>query len=281
MRASDQHRFDDQRFDDQRIVITSAGRDFGRSVALRFAEWGAEVHLSARRLAEAERTRREIRDRGYERVHAYACDLTDPVAIRAFAAAVAERTERVDILVNNGSRYLDGPGLAQPGATGPGLDRTGADLAPTGTGPRSASDGDIIDTIASGATGTVLVVKHFLPLLRRSAGPDVVTMVSACGVPGHDRSGAHEAFYAAKSAQGGFVRILSRRLRPEGIRVISLYPPDFANPDPFSPGWDRAPRGADDPLTANSLVDCVRFALGQPRDCFISEFHFEQVAPAP
>lgn len=240
------------RFDNHRVVVTAAGRDFGRTLAIRFAELGAEVLLSARSLAAAERVRDEIRDRGHQRVHAYACDLTDPASIRDFASGVAQRVDRVDILINNGSRYLDGPDL------------------------RSVSDDDVVDTIASGATGTILAVKHFLPLLLSSEKPDVVTMVSACGTAGHHRSDAHDAFYAAKSAQAGFTEILSRRLRPQGVRVISLYPPDFDNSDPLSPDWTSTPREATNALTAQSLVECILFAVAQPRDCFIKSFHFEQ-----
>ncbi|MFD5620744.1 SDR family oxidoreductase [Streptomyces yangpuensis] len=238
-----------------RVVITAAGRDFGRTLALRFASRGAEVHLSARTLEAAARVRDEILAQGHDadRVHAYACDLTDPASVREFAAAVAVRTDHVDVLVNNGSRY-----------------QHGADLL-------SASDEDVVDTLASGATGTVLATKAFLPLLLKSAKPDIVTMVSGCADAGHHRSDAHDAFYAAKSAQAGFTEILSRRLRDRGVRVISLYPPDFDNHDPLSESWDGAPRTAKDPLTAQSLVDCVFFAIGQPRDCFIKSFHFEQV----
>ena len=86
------------------------------------------------------------------------------------------------------------------------------------------------------------MTKHLLALLRASERPDVVNMVSVCGEHGFDGSTAHDAFYAAKSAQAGFAEILSKRLRPEGIRVISLYPPDFRNGDPLSPEW--APRRA-------------------------------------
>ncbi|MFG2690892.1 SDR family oxidoreductase [Streptomyces sp. NPDC048405] len=235
-----------------RVVITAAGRDFGRTLAIHLADLGAEVFLSARRLDAARRVRDEIRDRGHQRVHAFACDLTDPASVRDFAAGVAELTDRVDVLVNNGSRYQDGPDLL------------------------SATDDDVVETIASGATGTVLATKNFLPLLLNSDKPDVVTMVSACGTPGHHRSQAHDAFYAAKSAQAGFTDILSRRLRPQGVRVISLYPPDFDNADPLSDAWATTPREAGDPLTAQSLVECVLFAVAQPRDCFIKAFHFEQ-----
>ncbi|CDR17664.1 SDR family oxidoreductase [Streptomyces iranensis] len=241
------------RFDNHRVVITSAGRDFGRTLAIRLADLGAEVFLSARALAAAERVRDEIRDRGHQRVHAFACDLTDPASIRDFAAGVARHADHIDVLINNGSRYLEGPDL------------------------ESASDADVVDTIASGATGTVLAVKNFLPLLLNSDKPDVVTMVSACGTAGHHRSDAHDAFYAAKSAQAGFAEILSKRLRPQGVRVISLYPPDFDNPDPLSEEWETTPRGAKDALTSQSLVECILFAVAQPRDCFIKAFHFEQV----
>ncbi|MEV0613532.1 SDR family oxidoreductase [Nonomuraea sp. NPDC050404] len=241
------------RFDGYRVVITAAGRDFGRTLAIQLADLGAEVFLSARSLAAAERVRDEIRDRGHRQVHACACDLTDPASIREFASGVTQRTDRVDILINNGSRYLEGPDL------------------------QSASDADVVDTIASGAMGTVLTVKNFLPLLLNSDKPDVVTMVSACGAAGHHRSDAHDAFYAAKSAQAGFTEILSKRLRPQGVRVISLYPPDFDNADPLSEEWTSTPREAKDALTAQSLVECILFAVTQPRDCFIKAFHFEQV----
>ena len=154
---------------------------------------------------------------------------------------------------NNGTRYLEGRDL------------------------QSVSDADVVDTIASGATGTVLTVKIFLPLLLNSDQPDVVTMVSACGTAGHHRSDAHDAFYAAKSAQAGFAEILSKRLRPQGARLISLYPPDFDNPNPLSEKWETTPREAKDPLTGQSLVECILFAVAQPRDCFIKAVHFEQV----
>ena len=227
-----------------RIVITGAGRDFGRAAALHFADRGAEVFVSARALDAAQRTADEVAARGGT-AHAFACDLSDAGSVRAFAAAVRERTDAVDVLLNSGARWLEGEALA------------------------CASDEEIAETIASGATGTVLVTKHFLDLLRASSRPDIVNMISVCGEPSFDASSAHDAFYAAKSAQAGFANILSKRLRPQGVRVISLSPPDFRNGD------DAPPRGADDLLTAQSLLACIEFAIGQPRDCFIRSFHFE------
>lgn len=217
----------------RKVAITGAARGFGRLLALRLA---------------AQRTVEECTDGGAVQAHAFACDVSSASSVRGFAGDVAQLTDRVDILVNNAARYLDAGSL------------------------EAASDEEIADTVASGATGTLLIVKHFLPLLRGSSDADIVTMISACGEAGHRRSTAHEAFYAAKSAQAGLVEILSARLRPAGVRVISLYPPDFDDAGEDS----TAKSGAAQPLRSGSVADCVLFALQQPRDCYIRSFHFEQ-----
>ncbi|MGC5050950.1 SDR family NAD(P)-dependent oxidoreductase [Micromonospora sp. DT48] len=230
--------------DGLRVAITGAARGTGRRLAEAFAERGAQVFLSARDLAAARRVAEAINRRGAGRAEAYSCDLAVPDSVRGFAATLADRTSHLDVLVNNGAAYVEGDDLAD------------------------VSDDVIENVMAAGGTGTVLLTKHLLSLLRASSRPDVVNMISACGEVGHRRSGAHPAFYAAKHAHAGFAEILSHRLRPEGIRVISLFPPDFVQ---------DGPRRADADLTAQSVVDCVVFAVGQPRDCFIREFHFEQV----
>ncbi|GLZ80442.1 oxidoreductase [Actinorhabdospora filicis] len=224
-------------FEGLNVAVTGAGRDTGHLLATEFARRGARVFAGARSLSAAEETAATTGGEGF------ACDLGDPASVRAFAEAVAARTERLDVLINNGAPYLHGDLL-------------------------DASDEDIAATITAGATGTVLLTRALLPLLRASARPDIVTLVSAAGEPGQHRSRAHPAFYAAKHAQSGFTEILSDRLRAEGVRVISLYPPDFVQ---------RGERVTGAALTAASVVDCVLFAVGQPRDCFIREFRFEQV----
>ncbi|WP_433164757.1 SDR family NAD(P)-dependent oxidoreductase [Kribbella sp. CA-247076] len=219
------------------VLVTGAGRDTGRRLACAFAARGAHVLATARTLAAAQETVDLIHAAGGSATPAV-LDLADPDSIERL------RVDRLDVLVNSGARYLAG--------------------APT--------PADVVDTIAGGATGTVLLTERLLPLLRASTRPDIVNLISAAGQTGHHRSDAHPAFYAAKHAQAGYAEILSERLRPEGIRVISLFPPDFVQDGPRETGAD---------LTAQSVVDCVLFAVGQPRDCFIRAFYFEQPAPRP
>ncbi|GAB2857749.1 SDR family NAD(P)-dependent oxidoreductase [Lentzea nigeriaca] len=217
------------------VVITGGGRGFGRTVARRFAAQGATVVVTARDLAAAQRTCDELPD-----AHALQCDLTDPASVRRCAEQAEQLLGHVDVLVNNGAAFL-----AQS----------------------EADDESIVRTILSGSAGTVLATENFLPLLRRSDRPDVVTIVSQEAESRSDPQHiAHAAFHAAKAGQGRHAEIMSQRLRPEGIRVISVYPPDFDNDD-------HAPRHG--VLTAQSVADCVLFAVNQPRDCFIRSFHFE------
>ncbi|WP_460915715.1 SDR family NAD(P)-dependent oxidoreductase [Plantactinospora veratri] len=230
--------------DGLRVAITGAARGTGRLLAEAFAERGAQIFLSARDVVAARRVADAINQQGAGRADAFHCDLAVPDSVRGFAAAVADRTSYLDVLINNGASYIEGDDLAD------------------------VSDDTIESVMTAGGTGTVLLTKHLLPLLRASSRPDVVNMISTCGEVGHRRSGAHPAFYAAKHAHAGLAEILSHRLRPEGIRIISLFPPDFVQ---------NGPRQADSDLTAQSVIDCVVFAVGQPRDCFIREFHFEQV----
>ncbi|NUS53634.1 MAG: SDR family oxidoreductase [Streptomycetaceae bacterium] len=220
-------------FAGRHVLVTGAGRDTGRKLAQAFAARGAHVLATARSGEAAEETAALIRAAGGDATAAV-LDLSDPASIDQL------EVDRLDVLVNSGARYL------------------GAEVRPE----------DISDTIAGAATGTVLLTERLLPLLRASASPDIVNLISAAGEVGQHRSAAHGAFYAAKHAQAGYAEILSERLRAEGIRVISLFPPDFVQ---------DGPRAADAPLTAASVVDCVLFAVGQPRDCFIRAFAFEQL----
>ncbi|MFD9698419.1 SDR family oxidoreductase [Lentzea sp. NPDC059081] len=220
------------------VVITGGGRGLGRTLARRFAAQGATVVVTARDLAAAQRTCDPLAD-----AHAMRCDLTDPASVRRCAAEVEDRLGHVDVLVNNGAAFL---------------------------AAAEETDDAIVRTVLSGTAGTVLMTESFLPLLRRSGRPDIVTIVSleaeARSDPAHI---AHAAFHAAKAGQGRYAEIMSQRLRPEGIRMIALYPPDFDNDD------DAVRDGM---LTAQSVADCVLFAVNQPRDCFIRSFRFEPPA---
>ncbi|MFD5826698.1 SDR family oxidoreductase [Lentzea sp. NPDC060358] len=222
------------------VVITGGGRGLGCTLTRRFAAQGAAaVVVTARDLVAAQRTCDPLPG-----AHAVRCDLADPASVRRCAAEVEQRLGHVDVLVDNGAAFLA-----------------------TSEATSEATDDAIVATVLSGAAGTVLASESFLPLLRRSRRPDVVTIVSLEAESRSDPAHvAHAAFHAAEAGQGRYAELMSRRLRPEGIRVISLHLPDFDD-DENTP--------CDGVLTTQSVADCVLFAVNQPRDCFLRSFHFE------
>ncbi len=88
------------------------------------------MFVSTRNEAAAEHTAESIRQRGRGTGEAFACDLASPDSVCAFAAALADRTDHLDVLVNNGAGYLHGENVDD------------------------VEDNDIITTIGGTATGT-------------------------------------------------------------------------------------------------------------------------------
>src|SRR5262249_61875331 len=85
-------------------IVTGAGRNIGRAIALALADAGAAVVVNARsNLQEAEAVAREIERAGGEAL-ALTADVADADAVRTMVAAAASRFRRVDILVNNSAR---------------------------------------------------------------------------------------------------------------------------------------------------------------------------------
>ena len=82
------------------ILITGGGTGLGRSMALRFAELGANLFLVARREEPLKETAEAIRAKGAAAAYASA-DIRNFAAVEQVVAAADEEFGRVDTLVNN------------------------------------------------------------------------------------------------------------------------------------------------------------------------------------
>src|SRR5215472_12897848 len=82
-------------------IVTGAGRNIGRAIALTLADGGASVLVNARsNRAEAEAVAREIEAAG-GKAAVHIGDVADPKAVQALAEAAVKTFGRIDILVNN------------------------------------------------------------------------------------------------------------------------------------------------------------------------------------
>jgi NAD(P)-dependent dehydrogenase (short-subunit alcohol dehydrogenase family) len=82
------------------ILITGGGTGLGRSMALRFAELGANIFLAGRRVERLIETSEAIRAKGARAAYASA-DVRDFAAVEQMIAAAEKEFGGVDTLVNN------------------------------------------------------------------------------------------------------------------------------------------------------------------------------------
>ncbi len=80
------------------VVITGAGRGFGRATAAELARRGADIVVVD--LLPADETVREVQALGHRAV-AYQADVSDPDQVADLAGRLTELTGAVDVLVNN------------------------------------------------------------------------------------------------------------------------------------------------------------------------------------
>jgi NAD(P)-dependent dehydrogenase (short-subunit alcohol dehydrogenase family) len=175
-------------------VVTGASRGIGRATALALAGAGAEVSLWARDEAALGAVATEIAARG-GRAHVMRCDVTDPAAILAAAAAVRRALPRVSVLVNN---------------AGAALRRAAIDT----------TDDDWHHTLTVNAGATFRVTRAFLPDLTRGGG----RIINVASIAGRQGTPLFAAYCAAKHAVVGLTRALAVELRAAKVCVNAICP---------------------------------------------------------
>ena len=177
-------------------LVTGAGRNIGRAIAIALAADGASVAVNARsNIDEIDAVVREIETAG-GRAFAVPADVAVESAVRSMVASVVERYGRLDILVNNAALRRESP-LSEIR-----YDEWRAVLA----------------TILDGA---FFCVQACVPHLRTSGAG---TIVNIGGLTGH--SGARNRLHVvtAKAGLAGMTKALAHELATENITVNCVAP---------------------------------------------------------
>ncbi len=177
-------------------LVTGAGRNIGRAIALAFADAGAAVILNARRSQnEIDAVADEI-GRGGGHALAVLADVTDPAAVARMVHAAVARFGRLDVLVNNAA-VRDVTALDE------------IDLARW-----REITGVILD-------GAFVCVKACLPSLRAGGAGAIVNIG---GLSGHTGATGRPHVVAAKAGLVGLTRALAHDLAGDGITVNCVVP---------------------------------------------------------
>ncbi|MGE3690261.1 MAG: SDR family oxidoreductase [Novosphingobium sp.] len=171
------------------FVITGGGTGLGRAFARTLAADGHRLVLTGRRVEKVQAVAEEIGNGSF----ALACDITDPQAVDACFAEVADRCGgRIDGLINNAAFFT--PFLIEKA-------------------PEAEVDA-IIDTNLKGA---VWCSRAAIPMLEKggmivNVGSEAVT----------NRTAMFSVYQASKWGLERWSKALQAELAPRGIRVILL-----------------------------------------------------------
>ena len=184
-------------------IVTGAGRNIGRAIALSLAAGGADVVVNARsNVQEAEAVVREIEDAGGQAI-AVIGDVVDPVAVATMVAAAVKRFGRIDYLINNAA--LRGEKAIE-----------------------HMTFEDWRKVIGVTLDGAFHCVKACLEAIKKS---DAGSIINVGGLTG--AMGAPDRLHVvtAKAGIAGFTRGLAMELALHKVTVNTLVPAMLAKPD--------------------------------------------------
>ena len=189
------------------VLVTGAGRGFGRIVARRLAAEGCAVALCARDDGMLATTAGEIADEYGIRVFARTCDVTVPDDLASFTDAAATALGGLDGLVANAG-----------GAFGGGL--------------MDSTPDDWSRTFELNVGHAVHTIRSCVPHMRARGGGAAVIVVSISGW----KPCRNTQYGAAKAAQIYIASTLARELAKDRIRVNAVSPGSMLIP---GGGWDE------------------------------------------
>lgn len=139
----------------KRLLITGANRGIGFETVRQMLKNGYYVYLGSRKFESGQEAVNKLKAEGLNNLEAVQIDISDSESIKAARARIGEKTNVLDVLINNA------------GITGPWPQTTAADISV------------FKDVYETNFFGAVQVTQLFLDLLKESAEPRIVNVSSS------------------------------------------------------------------------------------------------------
>ena len=218
----------DLSFAGKNVVVTGGSRGIGRSIALGFADCGANVSICARGPEALQKTASELKAKG-RKVHSAVCDLADATAVASYVKDAADALGGIDVLVNNAS----------------------------GFGNRDDEEGWRV-SIDIDLMASVRASNAALPFLERTGG-SIIHISSISGLRSSVRT---PPYGAVKAALIQYTRNQAARFAAKKIRVNCIAPGSVE-----FPGGIWANRKSDNPALYKGVLDGIPWGrMGRPEE---------------
>ncbi|MCE7067063.1 SDR family oxidoreductase [Dyadobacter sp. CY326] len=192
----------------KKVLITGANKGVGFETARQLLQQGYYVYLGSRKLENGLEAIEKLKSEGLEHVEAIQLDVSDAASVLAARAAIGEKTEVLDVLINNA-------GI-------------------NGGWPQTALEATIDqfkDVFETNVYGVVRVTQAFFDLLQKSPQPRIVNVSSSgCSLTLHSdptwKYYTHKAavYPSSKAAMNMYTIDLAYDLRDTAFKVNAVCP---------------------------------------------------------
>jgi len=189
-------------FKNKIVVITGGSSGLGLALAKLLASKGARLVLVARDSKKIAQACQNVLDvTSNASVHGISVDVTDQTSLSSFYSEVQKKYGTIDILINSA-------GILKEGYF------------------ENLSENDFRHVMDVNYFGLLSVIKTFLPMLKQSHGR-IVNISSVAGLEGVF---GFTPYCASKHAVVGLTKSLYYELKPQGVTVQMVFPPEFDSP---------------------------------------------------
>jgi 3-dehydrosphinganine reductase len=218
-------------------LITGGSSGIGLALARTLAGQGADVCLLARNRAKLQSAQRDVLEQRItedQHIHTLSCDIRDFDALSSELDRLTEEFGLPDLVINSA-------GVTYPGAF--------QDLDPQ-------TFHWIMDV---NYFGIVHVLKCLVPKMIERGSGKIVNIASQAGFVGVY---GYSAYGASKYAVRGLSDVLRAELKPLGVQVSIVFPPDTQTPQlefekPLKPYETKAIAGSAKTLPAQQVADAI------------------------
>jgi len=192
----------------KKALITGANKSIGFETARQLLQHGYYVYLGSRDLQKGQQAVDQLKTEGFSQVEPLQIDVADGASITAARQALGQKTDVLDVLINNAG--ISG-GMPQPAL--------------------STDIGTIKEVFETNVFGVIAVTQAFIDLLRQSPAPRIVNVTSGLGslTLNNDPSWKYYAFKGAayhpsKAALNAYTIMLAYELRDTPFKVNAVDP---------------------------------------------------------
>lgn len=177
------------------ILITGANRGIGKEISTQLLSLGYRIIATARNLNNLEL----VFGSPTQNLHFYYIDVTNESSIENAANKIEQKFKKIDVLINNAGVGVGNSGMANPNIE------------------------EIRQIMETNFFGPLMVVKHFLPLLKNSYDGRIINISSGMGAF-EGLYGGYAGYRLSKAGLNTQTILLANELKGTNISVNAICP---------------------------------------------------------